>query len=518
MPPPRLIGASHPETAETAASPPPGFDYNSLPRVTHKRVIISSEGRSGSTLVGSLFDSTDWTYYYDTLVGLPFNSTDWTYYYEPLRFVWPPMEAARAKEMEAWDGDGTIAHCSAHNPVRCTAASLAALFEARRAHCFVHNPVRRTAASPAALFEVVGCQRTVVGCQRTVRPWELLAREIADAARDPIKERRQWIGTRDHTWATGSAAEFLRASGLFDDGNGGGGGGSGGREGDAAPPLFAPGDMPTPEQESPLQCRGEVEETLSQCHGKVGVAAKIIRMTGRLGELFAAADAVGVQLDLLVHLVRDPRAVLASRYGDPRAVLASRYGDPRAVLTSRYGIGWMHPTSRTYNATRAWASSICGDIMHDARSSAQRDEYLLLRYEDLAGDSAQRAEYLLLRYEDLAGDAEGRAGDAEDRARMVYARIGAPVPRDVLRAARVYDGCVAGPDDERRQCRRDKAAMSARPNHGNGYDTAPRNFTERIGKWRDVLSDDEVRATEDGCAEVFATMYADATLHFASRR
>lgn len=98
----------------------------------------------------------------------------------------------------------------------------------------------------------------------------------------------------------------------------------------------------------------------SACHchtQQVGVAAKVIRITGRLNELFEVADAVGAHLDLVLHLVRDPRA----------------------LLSSRWMVGWLHPTARTYEATLPWARSLCNAMMDDAAVAATRKEYMLLR-------------------------------------------------------------------------------------------------------------------------------------------
>lgn len=52
------------------------------------------------------------------------------------------------------------------------------------------------------------------------------------------------------------------------------------------------------------------------------------------------------------------------------------------------------------------------------------------------------------------------AGDSEERAHMVYQRIGSPVPEAVFREARVYDGCVNGSDKEKAQCEQDKLAIA----------------------------------------------------------
>eukprot|EP00611_Tribonema_gayanum_P031693 TRINITY_DN9211_c0_g1_i3.p1 TRINITY_DN9211_c0_g1~~TRINITY_DN9211_c0_g1_i3.p1 ORF type:complete len:241 (+),score=117.79 TRINITY_DN9211_c0_g1_i3:217-939(+) len=214
----------------------------------------------------------------------------------------------------------------------------------------------------------------------------------------------------------------------------------------------------------------QVEEQLKDCKGKKGVAAKVIRMTGRLGELFDVADALRVKMDLVIHLVRDPRAVLASRWS----------------------VGWLHPMTHSYEATLPWAKTMCDDMMIDASAGAGRSEYLLLRYEDLAGDAVERAT-------------------------MVYARIGAPVPDAVLREARVYDGCGSGSAQERAQCAADREAMNKNDDFQEGqYDTRPRDFAAQMNKWRKALTKQEVRAVEEGCADVFKFMYPHSKLDAAA--
>ncbi|KAG5179752.1 hypothetical protein JKP88DRAFT_346785 [Tribonema minus] len=217
-------------------------------------------------------------------------------------------------------------------------------------------------------------------------------------------------------------------------------------------------------------------------------------MTGRLGELFDVADALRVKMDLVIHLVRDPRAVLASRYS---------VGWLHPVM---HTVGWLHPVLHTYEDTFKWAQSLCTGMMDDALAVASRPEYMLLRYEDLAA-LASHLEYMPLRYEDLAGGAEARARivyqrigsplleaararivyqrnggavarargvyqrigspvpeavlrAARARARVVYQRIGSPVPEAVLRAARVYDGCGSGSEWERQLCVQDRERMA----------------------------------------------------------
>lgn len=62
------------------------------------------------------------------------------------------------------------------------------------------------------------------------------------------------------------------------------------------------------------------------------------------------------------------------------------------------------------------------------------------------------------RYEDLAVGAEARALD-------VYARIGSPAPEAVLQAARLYDGCASGNEQQRAQCQHERDDLHKTTGH-----------------------------------------------------
>eukprot|EP00611_Tribonema_gayanum_P012404 TRINITY_DN2303_c0_g1_i4.p2 TRINITY_DN2303_c0_g1~~TRINITY_DN2303_c0_g1_i4.p2 ORF type:complete len:222 (-),score=67.45 TRINITY_DN2303_c0_g1_i4:1023-1688(-) len=159
--------------------------------------------------------------------------------------------------------------------------------------------------------------------------------------------------------------------------------------------------------------------------------------------------------DLVIHLIRDPRAVLASRYS----------------------VGWGVPENRGYDATLDWANIMCSGTLLDAERGEGHDEYVLLRYEDMA------------RGAELAAEA-------------IYARLGVPMPPAVREKMRESDGCKAGREAERHQCMERVSVANV-----TKYSTAPRDFQEQNQKWKYTLPRRQVRAVETGCRGVFDRFY-----------
>mmetsp|Transcript_16447 Transcript_16447/g.24364 ORF Transcript_16447/g.24364 Transcript_16447/m.24364 type:complete len:280 (+) Transcript_16447:364-1203(+) len=201
-----------------------------------------------------------------------------------------------------------------------------------------------------------------------------------------------------------------------------------------------------------------------KCLNKTGIAVKIIRLCGRLSQIYQISEFLNEPLDLIIHLIRDPRAVLASRYS----------------------VGWGTPLKRDYESTLSWATSVCSHTMIDHTMNRERKNYYLLRYEDLSLGVEKNLETIYMEKLGLAVDKEARS------------------------RAREYDGCKSGTSLEKKECLEN--AKKDKKNKNKKYNTSPRNFAEMISKWRKSLNKDEVRAVELGCRKVFETIFPDMEL------
>jgi hypothetical protein len=212
-----------------------------------------------------------------------------------------------------------------------------------------------TAVITAVAAAVRAHNSQVLSCERTTRPVEVLLHEIRGAAvavaidaaaANAVRQRQYEVyqrqifdcGTRD-TVATISATGLYNVSVGGDGGDGGVGDGATLLSADITSlgqpqlqqPAWEPLQQQQPQQPPLLQPQDllggpDEDKWLGQCRGRdSGVAVKILCMSGHLGELFAVADALQFELDLVIHLVRDPRAVLASRWR--RAYVISAHCD-----------------------------------------------------------------------------------------------------------------------------------------------------------------------------------------------
>ncbi|KAG5184902.1 P-loop containing nucleoside triphosphate hydrolase protein [Tribonema minus] len=186
-----------------------------------------------------------------------------------------------------------------------------------------------------------------------------------------------------------------------------------------------------------------------------GVAVKTIRINGHMDQLFALSEKLGLRVDLVIHLMRDPRAVLASRYS----------------------VGWGMPENRSYDATLAWARDMCGRTMADSRAGGGRVNYMALRYEDLAAAAVARTQ-------------------------AIYERLERDVPPTVLERMRKNDAQSQGGDSA-------KGAGGGGKGKPHQYGVGVRNFIAQLTKWRQELSQVEQNAVAEGCREVLRTFYSD---------
>lgn len=186
---------------------------------------------------------------------------------------------------------------------------------------------------------------------------------------------------------------------------------------------------------------------------KVGVAIKVIRLRGMLTHLFHLTDLMGDygRVDLLVHLVRDPRALLASRLG----------------------IGWGMPASHSYEDTLAWAKTTCDDTMRDYYAGYGRPNYRLLRYEDLIVDAVNVTAALHA---------------------AIPGNYGVPRP---VRAKMEENARLA----KNFKCNKDEGGWK--------YNKRPKSAAVQLTKWISTLSEEQERAVIDGCGEMLDVLYPD---------
>ncbi|KAG5185286.1 hypothetical protein JKP88DRAFT_312449 [Tribonema minus] len=409
-------------------------------------VMIVGHGRSGSTFAGSLF-----------------NSSEWAYFFEPLKVLAYPGAAELFDE-----------RVKQRKPTSC-----------RRDPLQVRHEVRCPVADMLTLLEVSRCGSSSGG---GALPRRVARLELAGAHGDALL--RQLLPP-----AAGAAAAPLGGSG-----GGGGGGGDGGSSGGGS------GGGGTGSGGGGMPC-----DRLTRAGG---VAVKTIRMNGRLAEFMEVASALGgsisggARVDLWIHLLRDPRAVLASRLG----------------------LTWGKPADRGYKATYRWAEELCALTAKDLAADAQLQSmsripahkrhhcprsdlsYLLPDYYSLIAfiikargpppppapppprpHNAQPA-YMLVKYEDLAVH-------VEDTVTAIFSRLGRPVPAETLARARRNDALTRGAATAEERARAYRAAQA------HPYAATPRDATRHLERWRGVLYKVEVEAVEAGCRELLRLHY-----------
>ncbi|KAG5186522.1 hypothetical protein JKP88DRAFT_346535 [Tribonema minus] len=474
----------------------PGRDEEQLAISTkRKRVIITGEGRSGSSLVGSLFKTEEWSYVFEPLKS--------RFYDPPVVNGTVPGGSAGAPRVSA-DELAARPRCARPLNYLCTAAKTAAVLEElacvrtarpaallalevdaatedaaraaaaraaerRRARAAAAEEAKRVAAAAATLGMTPDAYRrsmeqTAVTLRKGPGAAALAAierrRQAQEAQARVARERGPALSSGHrvgHDYASEGAAALALASGLYN------GTAAATAAIEAALGVSAEAAAATAAAAAAAAAAASMAAGGGgrDCEAKKGIAVKLIRMVGRLGEMLEMARAVGQMPDLVIHLIRDPRAVLASRYS----------------------VGWGYPGNRGYRSTLDWATNLCGGTMADATAGAAHPEYMVLRYEDMA----QGAEW----------QAEG-----------LYDRLGMEMPAGVREMMRESDGCESGTEEERAHC------LEARANKTvtTKYSTAPRDFTAQNAKWRDALARHEVKAVETGCREVFERFYPDAEL------
>lgn len=108
-----------------------------------------------------------------------------------------------------------------------------------------------------------------------------------------------------------------------------------------------------------------MREQQRSCSAKLGSVGKVIRMNGHLDAVHEVALALGRPLPLVIHLVRDPRAMYASR----KRLSREAFGVPRAQSKA---------------LLHSWARDVCSTTQQDAAlaRAKMRGSYMLVDYSD----------------------------------------------------------------------------------------------------------------------------------------
>jgi len=195
------------------------------------------------------------------------------------------------------------------------------------------------------------------------------------------------------------------------------------------------------------------------CLAKRQRAVKTVRLNGQLAALYNVSAALGLQKPLVLHLVRDPHAVYASRkhVGGP-----SRGGDAAGMHNREVGF-WVPNASMGVSGATDWAANLCVATSHDKAAGALHpDHYQLLNFSEFV-----RAPELVIR--------------------GIYARhLHRPVPQPVI-------------DFLRARLPGSASAAPARPGDYDRWGTGARSVDHVESQWKGKLERWEMQGIERAC-------------------
>lgn len=215
-----------------------------------------------------------------------------------------------------------------------------------------------------------------------------------------------------------------------------------------------------------------------RCRAHTSTVAKVIRLNGELCAMHNISLALGKAPPLVLHLVRDPRAIYASRKRLSGA--GAHFGVPATwKKSSRWG--------EMTHAQRAaivgeWARSVCGATRRDAAIGLHQlgDTYELVEYSEFTRRPREVIERLYARHFE----------------RPVPAAVYEYIRQHVQRAgASASEGTAAVPPS---------------PNVSSWqymFSTAPRDVDRVEKQWRDELTSWEVRIIDAECSGTPAHSY-----------
>mmetsp|Transcript_11361 Transcript_11361/g.29532 ORF Transcript_11361/g.29532 Transcript_11361/m.29532 type:complete len:412 (-) Transcript_11361:127-1362(-) len=204
--------------------------------------------------------------------------------------------------------------------------------------------------------------------------------------------------------------------------------------------------------------------------GDAVVAIKVVRATGLLNLLastFQQAEA---------RRLANARLAGIGEVARRRLAILHVIRDPRALLHSRYKVGWLIPHSTRPRDVRLWAKKTCSPTLQDMKAGDAINEHA--RMAAAQGQPGRSDMYMRIRYEDLVANPIAQT-------RRVYSALGRPVPAEV-------EGYF-----------RDKVKHAPRPGRSleQGFEDVystnrTRSADEIMLAWRKALSPDIVRTVE----------------------
>ena len=201
------------------------------------------------------------------------------------------------------------------------------------------------------------------------------------------------------------------------------------------------------------------------CLARPGRLAKTIRLNGHLDAIFNVSRALGWSSPLILHLVRDPRAIYASRRR-----LASPFGLPTVGVSKGVAPAEPHAkhSAKQAKTVRAWARSLCGATERDERAGRQLGGggYELIDYSSFVRRPRRLVETLYRRH------------------------FHRPVPREVLEYIDKHLPSASRGND---------TDAGSRESWQFQYGTVARNVDAVDRRWHAELRSWEQQAIEAGC-------------------
>jgi hypothetical protein len=221
------------------------------------------------------------------------------------------------------------------------------------------------------------------------------------------------------------------------------------------------------------------------CLAKPQRAIKTVRLNGRLDALYNVSQALGHPKPVVLHLIRDPRAVYASR----KHVGGPTRGSSAKQMRGREVAFWVPNATMGVKGAKQWAASLCVATSRDKETGARHPEH-----------------YELLNFTEFV-----RAPEATIRG--IYARhLKRPVPEPVLAflRSRFPPSHAAAPAALEKNNRapaageeNSAAAAGAKEENYDRWGTGARNVDAVESQWKGKLEEWELQGIGMACKKTW---------------